>query len=390
VSFSLPVSPAANTVQSQIPAYLAAIQTSTTVLTAYTQDDLFLASPPASLATNIFEGPVTLDQRFLGIHAKAADAYKFGGGWNRSHDMGPRWSQWNPSSGVFDFTSMLAWLQACKAAGQETVVTIFDTPTWASARPGEGNSQYGTPGGKAEPANMANLSTAITNLMTVCGLLIDYLEVWNEPQTAGSTYYTGTAAKLAEMARTINQAAKAVKPSVKIMGVACTGINNNTAGFGIDYSNSFLTASDAAAGTGKLWIDILSVHTYEHSGTNKLSNLTVVKGYIDTLKTNNSITSMPVWSTEFGYITPAFDTYTGPSVSRAQALLRFALYNVAMGMARCSLYPYLNTDVSTEPGIVAEWNRFRNLLGGAVVQRINRLGNGDQLACVINGQNYLI
>jgi len=362
--------------------------------TCYEVSDYFSSTIPAGLGTVLLEGPVTLDSRFVGIHTQTSAASLFQGGWNRSHDMAPRWAQWNPSSGVFDFTSMLAWLQASKAAGQETVVTVFSTPTWASARPAEANGVYPSDvGGLAEPANMANLSTAITALMNNCGSLIDYLEVWNEPkyQTGNKSFFSGTPAKLAEIAKTINQAAKAIKPSVKIMGVACTGINNNAAGGGIDYTNQFLQASDGATGTGKDWIDILSVHTYEHSGNNYLPNLPVAKTYLATMMSNNGISSMPIWSTEWGYITPQFDTYTGPSISRANALFRYLMYNIVMGMTRCSLYAYGHPiGWNNDPIMLSAWKTFALILNGATVQRINLIGANGQLACTINNTTYLV
>lgn len=415
MSFTVPVIQSANIVQTQLPAAITVIQNGVNTALAYNTDDLFSATPLASLATNIFEGPISLDPRFLGVHSKVENATLFQGGWNRTHDMGPggsngtstnafRWAQHNPSNNAFFDCGLGAWLDACRLAKQETVYTIFQTPRWISARSGlgnnpagganEGNDAYGEPGGCAEPTDMTKLGAFITWLMTNYGSRIDYLEVWNEPKYiydgGTSSYFSGTPAKLAEIARTIYLAAKAIKPSIKILGPACTGINNNAGGGGIDNTNQFLVASDNNAGTGKLWIDILSVHTYEHSGTNKLSNLLVAKGYLDTIKAANGISAMPVWSTEFGYITPAFTLYTGPSLARANMLLRFALYNIAIGMTRASLYPFLNTDPFTDPLVVAEWNRYRTLLGGAVIQRINRIGNGDQLACIINGQNYIV
>ena len=388
MSFSLTTPPAAGATTASIPASRASVQTGVTTLTAYDDSDLFSTSIPAALGTNLLSTPVKLDEKFVGVHVPAASAYLYPGGWNRSHDMAPRWNQMNPSSGVFVDAGLGAWLDACKAAQQETVYTIFGTPTWASARPAETGDPYGTLGAIAEPTSMATLSAFVTWLMQTYGSRIDYLEIWNEPKysTAGGSYFSGTAAKLAEMARTIVTAARAVKPAIKTMGVGCTGVLFNSAGSGVGYTDNFLAASDGASGFGKDWIDIISVHTYAHDGTNDITQLANTKAWIDAIKTTNGVTSKPVWSTEFSYITPDFSNYTGPETGRALALVRYLLWNVIGGMARAALYP-LGWNPSAERARL--WNGYAAMLNGATVSCINRVGNSPQLACVINGRNYL-
>lgn len=366
----------------------------------YNADDLFGASLLAGMGTVLLSGSVVLDQKYMGLHCTASDAGKATISTARAHDQAPQWKAMNPSNGVYTDAGMGAWLDAMKANGADTIVTIFGTPTWASARPAEGADQYGTPGGKAEPSNMTYLSDYVTWLMTTYGSKIDYLEVWNEPKYSYSkpgSYFSGTPAKLAEMAKAINVAAKAVKPTVKIMGVGATGVTftdglaAGTSNSGVDITKYFLDASDGAGGFGKNWIDIISVHTYDHSGTNNLANLDAVKGLISTIKTSSGVAGMPVWSSEFGYITPEFQYYVGPSAARIAALVRYVLMHVVMGMDRCVLYAYGSTmGWQKDPACDAEWTRWAKILNGATVSRINRVGANGQLACVINGANYLV
>ena len=390
MSFTIPVTWPANSVSSAVPSFLAAVQTGTNTLTCYNEDDLFSASIPAVLGANLLEGPLVLDARFVGIHAQASVAGMYPGGWNRSHDMAPKWAEMNPADGVFVDAGMGAWLDACKAAGQQTVVTIFQTPTWLSARPAEGPDGYGYPGGKAEPSNMAKLGAFITWLVATYGDRIDFIEVGNEPKysyaLAGS-YFSGTPANLAEMAKTIYQAAKAVKPGIKILGVGATGVLFNGAGSGITYTDQFLSASDGAGGFGRDWIDIVSVHTYAHDGANDITQMASTKAWIDGIKSSNGISAKPVWSTEFSYITPDFSTYTGPEASRAAALFRYCLWNIVGGFARINNYPL---GWNSTPERAQLWNNIARILNGGTVTRINRLASTRQLACVINGQRYLV
>jgi len=370
-----------------------------------TVEDLFSASIPAAIGSTLLEGPLTLDPKFLGIHlSEPAQCARIKAGTISTHDSGMgRWSQMNPIQGRFYDgkstgagyvdTDLKGLLKAIKASGADSFHKIYESPTWASARPAEGNSPYGMPGGRAEPSNMTYLTDFVTWLMNYCGEYIDYLGVWNEPKynTLSSSYYSGTPAKLAEMARVINLAAKAVKPSIKIVGVDCTGVTSNGVGSGIDYFGQFLAASDGSGGTGKDWIDILSVHPYE-SAANDLNLIPPVKGFLDNLKTANSVTGKVVWSTEWGYVNPTFNNYTGPVAARMKALFRYALLNIVAGMERCISYHYTgNMGWSSSPEGDRLWNEMVSILnGGAVVTRINRIGLRGALACVINGKNYLV
>lgn len=363
----------------------------------YTEADLFSASLPAALGTNLLNTPTAVDARFMGLHCPASAAAGVTISTARSHDMGaPKWRDMHTSDGVFVDAGLNEWLTAMKATGADVIYTVFATPTWASARPSETGDPYGVLGAIAEPADMTKLGAFVTWLMTNYGSRIDYLEVWNEPKytNTGTSFFSGTAAKLAEMAKTINQAAKAVKPSITIMGVGCTGLFtfDGLADAGVTHTNSFLAASDGAAGTGKDWIDILSVHTYSHDGTNNLRYVPDTKGFLDTIKASNGISAMPVWSTEYGYITPAFELYAGPVEAQIKALARYALQHVAAGMDRCVLYAYGRTDLDWPAGSagVPEWNRWCSIINGSTISVINRVGSRGHLACVINGVNYLV
>ncbi len=365
-------------------------------LICYTEDDLFSSSIPAALGANLISTSTPVHARFLGIHCAAINAPKLTVATARSHDMAPRWTQMNPADGVFQDAGLGAWLDAMKARGAETIYTIFHTPTWASARPSETGDQYGSLGSLAEPANMSKLGAFVTWLMTNYGSRIDYLETWNEPKynNLGSSYFSGTPAKLAEMARTIYQAAKAVKPAITIMGVGCTGLAafDGSADTGVTYTDQFLAASDGAGGFGKQWIDILSVHTYMHDGTNNVRFVPGMKAHLDTIKASNGISSMRVWSSEWGYITPIFADYDGPPAAKIKVLIRFALQHVAAGMDRCVMYAYDKPDYSwlQDPAADAEWNRWCSIINGSTITLMNRISSRGELACVINGQRYIV
>ncbi len=403
MTFTRPITTPANYRSSDYPQSIYEVIDGTNWL-CYTEEDLFSTSIPAALGTNLLSIPTQVDSRFMGLHCPTYIPTDVIVKTARTHDMvaansndpSKKWRDLNPSDGVFVDSGLGAWLLRMKALGAETIYTVIGTPNWASARPAEAADAYGVVGGMAEPADMTKLGAFITWLMTNYGNYIDYLEVWNEPKysTTAGGFFSGTASKLAEMAKTINQAAKAVKPSVQILGVGCTGMFtfDGLADTGITHTNSFLAASDGASGFGKDWIDILSVHTYANDGTNNLRYVPDTKGFLDTIKASNGISDMRVWSTEYGYVTPTFSTYSGPAEGQLQAVARYALQHVAAGMDRCVLYAHGRTLLdwpSTSAG-VSEWNRWCSIINGSTISVINRVGDRGHLACVINGTNYLV
>lgn len=401
MTFTIPITTPANARRSDYPSgEILGVMSGLNIL-YYTQDDLFMDSLPAALGSNLLNTPVVLSSRFMGLHQRI-DAFGLNAsiGTNRSHDQAPQWKDCNPSNGVFVDAGLRAWLEASKARGAETIYTITGTPTWASARPAEGNDPYGTPGGRAEPSSTAFTTAFVTWLMTNYGDLIDYLEIRNEPKynTTGSSFYSGTPSTLAQEARIVNITAKPIKPSVKIIGIAaadCTGTDTLPAGSsnsGVQITNLFLSASDGNGGLGKDWIDILSFHSYA-SGSPNLSQFDGSKTLIDNMKAANGVSSMPIWADEFNYINPDFGLYTGTEIARTRALIRLCVRKIPIGFERVMVYAMAGTGglrVLQNQESVDEWNRWCNILNGATVSRINRIGANGQLACVINGQNYLI
>jgi hypothetical protein len=403
MSFTRPITTPINTRSSQWPPFIYA-EASGADWVCYEESDLFSPSLPAALGTNLLNTPTGVHAKFMGLHCPTYTPAGIAINTARSHDMvagsgaeaSKKWRDMNPSDGVFVDAGLGAWLTRMKSAGADVIYTVLGTPAWASARPSETGDPYGNLGAIAEPANMAKLGAFVTWLMTTYGSQIDYLEVWNEPKytNTGNSFFSGTASKLAEIAKTINQAAKAVKPSIQILGVGCTGLFtfDGLADAGITHTNSFLAASDGAGGFGKDWIDILSVHTYANDGTNNLRYVPDSKTHLDVIRTSNGILGKPVWCTEYGYVTPEFGLYRGPTEGQIKAQVRYALQHVAAGMQRCVLYAYARTGMNWPAGEagVPEWNRWCSIINGSTISVINRIGPRGHLACVINGQNYIV
>ncbi len=395
MSYLLPIAPPAGALSTQYERGIYA-EVSGSNYVVYTDDDLFSTTIPAALGTNLISSPVTLHPRFLGIHTRPQDNRDVTYVLARAHNVAPRWSQQNPSSGVFVDAGMRAWINHAKARGAQDIIwNLFHTPTWASARPTETGDQFGMLGALAEPASMESLSAYVTWVLQTYPEFT-HLEFWNEPKynNTVSSYFSGTPAKLAEMARTVRLVRDAVRPGMPIMGVSATGLAafDGSADAGIGHTNSFLAASDGSGGLGKDHIDILSVHTYMHDGTNNVRHVAGMGAHLQTIKAANGIPNMPVWCTEFGYITPYFREYDGPAEGHLRAVARYVLQHAAAGMERCIWYTTHSDDYDWPSDFAGDqfWNQWCGLINGATISVMNRISSRGQLACVINGQRYIV
>ena len=278
-----------------------------------------LANPTAETIANypgvslLTATPVSVNRQFFGLNtgegndsvtgfANPASDVNFG--LVRSHDTrNVHWAAMNPSNGVYDYTTAIAWANAHKKnQGRKLIFTVYRTPAWASARPAE-PSPYEN-GAAAEPSNMAFLSTFVSNFaqaMVNNGTPIDFWEISNEPNfsVTGKRFYSGTVAKLAEMTRVVSQAVKAIDPTTKIISPSCTNWDDSppevTADKAVNYFASMMAASDGAAGTMATWIDYVTYHSY---GTENLL-LTRINA-IKTAAATAGVGAKPIIDTEVG------------------------------------------------------------------------------------------
>lgn len=174
------------------------------------------------------------------------------------------WYKINTSAGVYSWAKLDAFVDAF--AGKEIIMTLAGTPNWCSARPSEASAvAWGdaATGASAEPSesghtDWVNFCTAVA---TRYAGRIKYYEIWNEPSYAATSasYYTGTPATLARLARLAYGALKTADPACIVTSPSCVGNPNLLAS---DQLTPFLEASDGAGGYGRDWVDAVSFHLY--------------------------------------------------------------------------------------------------------------------------------
>lgn len=296
-----------------------------------------LAMPNCPL-TVLSQTPVNVTRQFFGTHVMSNhppdDLVGYTATAIRSHDY--RWSQWRmieTAKGVFDWAKADDWVNKYYSQGKLLVWTLFGTPTWASARPGE-SSAYGALGMAAEPANMQDWTDYCTAVATRYAGKITHFEVWNEPNASG--FYSGTQAKLSEMVRRAAQAIKGVIPSAKILCPPVTSWSATAGQSAETYFTGMMAASDGASGTMRDWVDIVAVHLY--IGGNAARS---IPGMIDRVRAGMAtagVNSKPLWDTESAPISP-----DAASISTAEEIAWMKRAYVSMllkGVERSFYYAY--------------------------------------------------
>lgn len=165
---------------------------------------------------------------------------------------GCQWAEINTANGTYSWAALDALLANAVAHGQKVLYTLARTPQWASARPNE-TSSYGN-GQAAEPSSMTYLSTFLTALFArPHASVITHLEIWNEPGVSG--VYTGTIAKLVEIAQTVFNTCNSVAPSVTVISPSYISDID-----GLKYEMEFLQAGGGA------YCDSIGFHGYATPG----------------------------------------------------------------------------------------------------------------------------
>jgi len=355
--------------------------------------DFHAASPPAvnGSITNVFSGSKTLNADAFGL-----TFHRYPGGttpeptalfkWARSHDYAPgnkrvRWSSIEATQGSFDWSALDDFVNVHRAAGRKIIHTLYGTPAWASARPGEASS-YG-PGVAAEPANLAHWDAYCAACATRYAGRIDYYEVWNEPNLSG--FYSGTQTILSQMVRRANQSIKAIDAAAKIVSPAVTSLQT---GNGQTYFAAMMAASDGASGNMSNWTDAVGVHLYP----NNVAGITSMPAMLATFSGSLAglgLGGKPVINSEFGVLSPPLQVHDAPV--RASLLARMLLLSsVCSGGCLASIW--YDGDPDSNFGLTAldwgQWNAIIDVLTRGPITVINVLRDG-RLAAVIGGINYL-
>lgn len=346
--------------------------------------------------------PVIVDSKFLGTHSHYRANDRLGSLSDltvRSQDMEGGYSRWSKieyTAGSFSWTNMDAWVDAHYNAGRDLIHVLWGTPAFYSARNTEiGAYGAGSPGASAEPTDMTKWSTYCTAVAQRYAGKIKYYEVWNEPNynndgmnlpsTTTGCYFTGTFAKLSEMARRANVAIKAVDPTAKIISPSMTdwrASGTNTAGD--FFAGMMAAATDDGSTAMKDWVDIIAVHLYPYAYTtgvlspNRAQDIGPMIDRIDAAKVTAGVSAKPTWDTESSMIGPSAGSYTDERVCEWMA--RFLITVAAKGIARTIWYQWDRVSDGygfiNRPIVIAYRESLRKLLMSGDILNASRFTDG--------------
>jgi len=161
--------------------------------------------------------------------------------------------QVEPQAGAWNWSEVDEAYQQAIAAGLRPLLVATDAPCWAQT---SCNLLFGAP---PSPAHDGDWSAFITRLVQCYPLAIG-IEVWNEPNLAGSFYPQANPGRYTQLLEEADKATKAVNPAMPVIsgGLAMNGAVGIAAG---NYADQTFLTQIFADGALR-WTDGLAVHIY--------------------------------------------------------------------------------------------------------------------------------
>lgn len=204
------------------------------------------------------------------------------------------WYELEPSRGKWDFSRLDQYVDLAEKKGVDLMLTLGRPPKWASARPEERCGQgYGC---AAEPADINDWANYVRRVASRYKGRISAYEIWNEPAFSEVEitvknkkpvlFYSGSAAKMVELAKVAYETLKQVDPTITVVSPAFT-----SEGVGLKRLETYLTLG------GGRWADVIGFHYYV-TPPEEIGRLTP---RLRSVLNNNGLKDIPIWNTEMGY-----------------------------------------------------------------------------------------
>jgi len=235
---------------------------------------------------------------YFGLHILAPDQLTewppIGfGAWRLWDTIGTTWADINPQPDTWNFGPLDKAVQRAEAARVELVMTLGQTPTWASSRPDEPSPRGA--GSAAPPSDLEAWARYVARVASRYKGRIAAYEIWNEPRLAPldrwnkAQFFFGSASDLAALSRIAYETVKRVDPGALVLSPAFDGE---------DLGERRLAAFLAAG--GGCCFDVLSVHLYPHTSVAP-EGLVQRTARLRALMQRAGL-ERPIWNTEFGYL----------------------------------------------------------------------------------------
>ena len=197
----------------------------------------------------------------------------------RLWDVQTTWRQMEQRKGTWYFGLLDQYVALAEQNHVDVLMTLGQTPNWASSRPTE-HTYF--PGTAAEPTSMDDWDDYIRTMATHYKGRIHAYELWNEPNLP--MYFSGSVQTLADMSQRAVAILRQVDPSVTIVSP------------GITRDPQYLDRYVKAGGTKG--VNVIGFHFYAHGQPEEVVPM-VAK--VKQVLAANGLGSMPIWNTESGW-----------------------------------------------------------------------------------------
>lgn len=207
---------------------------------------------------------------------------------------GTRWHEIESQSEEWNFVTLDRYVAESEKHGVDVLLTLGQTPRWASARPNESASSG--LGAAAEPKNNGDWARYVRKVATRYKGRVHYYQIWNEPRFSdmypwrGSGFFSGTTAQMIELSRVAYQVIKEVDATATIISPSFDGDRHAVAKL-----DKFLQM-----GGGK-FIDAVALHLYLIRSVQPEPMTALIAEAQSVLK-QRGYENLPIWNTETGYI----------------------------------------------------------------------------------------
>ena len=200
------------------------------------------------------------------------------------------WVKVEPQKGTWDFTHLDDDVAQAQEHHADVDLVLTSTPTWASARPTEGNVySFQTLGIRAEAKDMSDWETYVRTVATRYKGRVHVYEMWNEPNM--KDMYSGDVPHLVQLCKSAYRVLKQVDPSIQVISPS------PAPGGGPQYLRAFIEQG------GGDTFDILGFHFYDNLSA-KVIHPESMLGTAQQLKqmlASLNLANKPIWDTESGY-----------------------------------------------------------------------------------------
>lgn len=209
------------------------------------------------------------------------------------------WRGLQPQRGIWKFDVLDRAIALSQEHGVDVILTLGQTPTWASARPTEPSAN--NLGNSAEPSDDADWDRYVRTVVARYRGKIKYYELWNEPYYSDLRGYTtkghfsGSVASMVKLAKIARQVINEIDPNAKLISPSCTGGET----IGLECTETFLKAGGAQL------VDIIGFHFYMLP-----ERIPGMVTKIHTQMQKYGVKNLPLWNTESGYLVNGTDKTT--------------------------------------------------------------------------------